>query len=61
MSLRINDLGIPLLDPRREDGCGQATATNDFCPTASATLGVTEALPAELDVLRTELRAALGK
>ena len=61
MSLRIIDLGIPLMEPRRDDGCGQATATNDFCPTASATLGVVEAVSSELDVLRDELRARLGK
>lgn len=62
MSLRVTDLAINLLEPRRDGGCGENTARpTDFCPTASATLGITEAIPSELDVLREQLRDRLGK
>lgn len=64
MSFRCSDLVVNLSEfcGQATAFCGQATATRvDFCPTASATIGMTEVAPLNLDILRDQLRAALGR
>ena len=65
MSFRTHDLVVNIVGCSWTAGdyCGEATrfcgqATAGFCPTASA--GIPEAIPLDLDVLRAELRKALA-
>jgi hypothetical protein len=66
MSFRYADLVVDLSGFRCAQataGCGEVTAitTHGFCPTASASLSPMEAALPDLSVLRTQLRAALGR
>lgn len=65
MSLRSKDLVINLSTGICTLCTSQRTnpLTNvvDFCPTASATIGMTNVVDPRLDALRTQLRATLGR